>query len=389
MPPLLFSYAAAAATAASTTTTARPAAMCSSSSSTRTATSSSSTASSSSTSSSSTAAAFASSSFPSDVLARHGEDCSLYQQLLLEDNSLSSSSSSADNYRNENNNGAAASVGPSDRECCDQFASTMRKISSRVENLLERLRDEEEGGGGEGAESSESPVREACRRSLTVLVPFLLGKVSLLIDGVDDVSEDGGSKRMIGKLRATFALVNCVQYLDTIDAAASSESRAALDERLGSVLRSISRASSSSSDDFTAGATTAFRISHWVAPALAFDVPAGRPAFASLDCHREDDGDSDALPLKLRVEPVVSYRAEDLTSGKSSGESAPPFRRCAVEIEKCAHRSKEFAEGAGTIGVAQVRIKVTPLDERSSRNRHPRIWGEEEADRLCVTDARV
>lgn len=274
-----------------------------------------------------------------------------------------------------------------DQGCYDRFAASLRNVSTRVKNLLQRLDDEAQKEQREEDVVSSSPVRDACRRSLSTTMPLILEKVSLYVDNIDEggsssksiSTTSSSSKRMIAKLRATFALINCVQYLDTIESGLSSNSRNRYDEVMKSVLTKI-RSNPLIDDQFKAKAH--FRVSHWVAPTLAFDIPAGDMTSATA-AEGEGDSTADSLPISLRVEPVISFGSEDLITGKKGSKT---FRRCAVIIEKCHHKSKEFAEGAGTIGVADVRVKVFPLDEGAKR---ARIWGEKEGDRLCVTEARV
>lgn len=291
--------------------------------------------------------------FPRSVLAKHGDGS------FFDDHQSQLASMASDVF--------------SDRECAAHFAATLRTVSGRVENMLRQL-------NGEDGTSSPSPTRDACRQSLSRTVPLIMEKVSLLVDSVDDESTNGAdsSKRVVSKLRATFALVNCVQYLDTIEAGMTYDSRGRFDEVMNSVLKKI-RDTPAVDEQFEAASV--FRVSHWIAPTLAFDLPAGEVARASVEGGGDADGDS--LPFTLQVQPIISFKGEDLITGRKGSSS---FRRCNVFIEKCHHKSNVFAEGAGTVGVLDVSLKVSPLDEEAHK---PRIWGEKEPDRLCVTNACV
>lgn len=264
-----------------------------------------------------------------------------------------------------------------DHHVYERFAITQSNLKNRVESLLLRLNEEQ----GQLVEGSSSPTSNACRQSLSTTMPLILRKVALLVDSVNDDDADE-SKRMVGRLRATFALVNCVQILDVVESAMSHPSRGRFDEVMSSVLERI-RNTPTIDDQFKSEAV--FRVSHWVAPTLAFDIRAGEVASTSIEQSSSEGGNNtaDSLPLSIQVEPVITFTGEELIAGKKGSES---FRRCGVVIEKCAHKEKIFSEGAGSIGVVDLRVRVWPLDEGCPK---PRIWGEEETSRLYVTEARV
>jgi hypothetical protein len=180
---------------------------------------------------------------------------------------------------------------------------------------------------------------------------------------------------MIATLRSGFALVAAVQFLDTVQEALYCNARSAMDQRLKQILAGAHGESSKNSEGLSGDVQApAFRVSHWLAPALAFDAVCG-PKIST----RRLEG---KLPLNLEVEPVITYMAEDLLSGTK--ELA--YRRCALEVLECRHRPSEFTEGAGGVGVAFVRIQVSPLDDEF----YPvRIWGENEVEKITVKEVRA
>jgi hypothetical protein len=181
---------------------------------------------------------------------------------------------------------------------------------------------------------------------------------------------------MIATLRSGFALVAAVQFLDTVERAVVGDSRPNLDRGLKQVML-MAQKNSALGD---VPGQNPFRVSHWLAPALAFDAPCGAKVRANIrECSK--------LPLDLEVEPVITYGADELASGEQL-----EFRRCLVEVLDCRHRPSEFTEGAGGLGVAYVRIRISPLflDDDGSPAAGPiRIWGEQEVEKLSVKEVRV
>lgn len=221
-----------------------------------------------------------------------------------------------------------------------------------------------------------SPVRAACRRSLQTRMPLVLQQCEILVDracaagtaheGADpDRSEEDDA--MVATLRSSFALVSAVQFLDTIqEALGGGPARTVLDDRLREVLRLAGNEH----------AAATLRLSHWVAPTLSFDAACGSAVRTTLE---------GTWPLTLEVEPVVAFPADDLRAG----ERKLAIRACRVEVLECRHRPSQFAEGAGGLGVAFVRIRVSPVDDGAAAKSPPRIWGEQEVEKLVVKEVRA
>lgn len=250
-----------------------------------------------------------------------------------------------------------------DIQSIEDFTSTVLCLRSRLDRLLDEL---EKGSSRDPA----SPLRQACLYSLRNRAELNIKQASVLVEGIDKSTNNEG--RTVGKLRATFACVPAVQYLDTVELAMSCS---ALDGQLAMILDQL-RKEWMLSDPSTP--TPCFRVSRWVAPVLAFDIPSGRSTTKSVT----GDGVR-SLPLSLEVEPVVTFTAADLMTGKCKFGSIP---HCSVEIESCKHQAQSFSQGAGTLGLAIVRVRVLPLNAAS---RPVRIWGEEEAEVLRIKEARA
>jgi hypothetical protein len=268
-------------------------------------------------------------------------------------------------------------------ECFAVFVSTIETLEARVSELLAALDAEKKEVDGASESSKPSPVRDACRQSLANRMPHVLRQCKVLVKRVEESNfdkDESGQNKMIATLRSGFALVAAVQFLDTVQEAAYGASRPALDRRLEEVTALARRESVLDEGETLASAPPPlFRVSHWLAPALAFDSACGPKVRTRLP----GDGNKQ-LPLDLEVEPVISYMAGDLASGSKAVE----FRRCRVEVLDCRHRPSEFTEGAGGLGVAYVRIRVSPLDDGSASS-PIRIWGEEEVEKLTVKEVRV
>jgi hypothetical protein len=93
----------------------------------------------------------------------------------------------------------------------------------------------------------------------------------------------------------------------------------------------------------------------------------------------------DALPLKVEVEPVVEFLADDEASVNAAVDAAHP---CKVTILKCTHRARDFHSGAGTIGEACIRVRLSPLDD--SNDKQLSVWGTDKQVRsLRIREARA
>jgi hypothetical protein len=267
-------------------------------------------------------------------------------------------------------------------DCFSVFVSTIETLEVRVSELVAALDAEEKDTVAASESNKRSPVRDACRQSLTTRMPHVLRQCKVLVERVAESSrdvEESGQNKMIATLRSGFALVAAVQFLDTVQEAIYGGSRPALDRRLEEVTElALHERVQGEGETLETTSTPLFRVSHWLAPALAFDAACGSKVCTRLP------GDSKQLPLDLEVEPVISYMADDLASGSKPVE----FRQCSVEVLDCRHRPSEFTEGAGGLGVAYVRIRVSPLYDGSASS-PIRIWGEEEVEKLTVKEVRV
>lgn len=250
----------------------------------------------------------------------------------------------------------------------EMFASALKKLSAQSDELLKTCEKEV---------SSSSPVQAACLLALRTRMPYFLKQGSLLIQDMNDniQNQKDNSALFVQKLRSRFALVTAAQCLDTIQAAMTCPERKQLDEQLTKIL-----SQSKEREQALMSNSLSLRVSHWVAPSLAFDLPAGKSVSRVLDGTERKD----SLPLEVEVEPVVTFPADALLHGNTEKRT---LRFCRVEIESCKHTPREFSEGAGTIGVAVVRVRVSPLDQAGKR---ALVWGQDvEGDRIYVKAARA
>jgi hypothetical protein len=254
-------------------------------------------------------------------------------------------------------------------DCIIGIILALETLEARVAELLAHVQMEQLQGDGEPV----SPLLEACHHSLASRMPHVLRQCKILVDRIDQAGTDH-EKAMIATLRSGFALVAAVQFLDTVQEALYCNARSGMDQTLKHILTVAQQHSTKNLNVVPGDATgPAFRVSHWLAPALAFDAVCGPKISTRLE---------GKLPLNLEVEPVITYMAEDLlTDGKDLA-----FRRCSLEVLDCRHRPSEFTEGAGGLGVAFVRIQLSPLDDES----YPlRIWKENEVEKLIVKEVRA
>jgi hypothetical protein len=240
---------------------------------------------------------------------------------------------------------------------------TYHKLCARYDTLLLLVE-----------ESESSPVRDACLISLRTRMPLFLKHAGLHIESLEKSLDD--SARVVSKLRSTLAMVAAVQYLDTIESGMTCESRATLDEQLACILNKVQGIQEKTTTAINI--PLCFQVSHWLAPALVFDLPAGAAARTSILSE-----DVDSLPLSLEVEPVLSFRTGRLLSGEAKNQAVGTY---SVTIEQCKHRPEGFAGGNGALGVASVRVRVATTNES---NPGVRVWGEEEVEKLKLKAARA
>jgi hypothetical protein len=242
-----------------------------------------------------------------------------------------------------------------------EFSTALSKLQTHVEHLLKIQ-------SHTGETNKPSPANDACLWSLRNKMPRFLERASLLIERL---KSNGTDEIMVGKLRCSFAMAAAVQFLDMLEYGMICPARDIIDARLSTVLEEVARLTNH--DEFFV-----FRVSHWVAPShsLAFDLPACKPA--TLELH-------DDFPLTVTIEPLITYLAEDLYN---VSKELPELRMCSVKIETCKHNPLTFAEGAGIIGTALIRVRFTPLHDPSSQSG---VWNESGTpiDKLSILEARA
>ena len=260
------------------------------------------------------------------------------------------------------------------------FHLALQMIRMRIDKLLEELEtrrvastavDAVADEKGQYGDDTRSRVRDACERSLRTKMQVLLDQSLLLAECLE-------VEAMTARLRTTFSLAAAFQYLETISFALSVADPASSDycESLDSALQMIQvrNAKGDGADPLP----LQFRVSHWLVPRLAFDASVGNKANMTIF------GDGGDIPLSIDIEPVVSYLADEL-----SRNVRPRFlRRCAVDIQKCTHKEKRFAR-AGAMGVAIVRVAVSPIMEEGETHEVGQIWGQQEGEKITITEARV
>ncbi|GKY92655.1 hypothetical protein MPSEU_000235500 [Mayamaea pseudoterrestris] len=251
------------------------------------------------------------------------------------------------------------------RDCyIKEFALALQQLEDQVEHLLETQSVDE-------SIASSSPVNDACVYSLRHKMPHFLQRASLLID---QLKKQKVNELVVAKLRCSFGMAAAVQFLDTIEYGLACPAREIIDERLSMLLDEVARLTDN--DPYFK-----FRVSNWAAPSLklAFDLPASKPATVDI---------RNSFPISVTVEPIVTYPAEDLYSIYK--ELSKP-RICSVEIEQCKHTRLGFAEGAGVIGTACVKIRLTPMHgQGSSNDLRSSSWGSRHSlDKIVIKEARV
>jgi hypothetical protein len=217
--------------------------------------------------------------------------------------------------------------------------------------------------------SRTSPVLEACRLSLLTRTPLVMNQAESLIESLRNCGDS--TSRLRDKLQASCTILRIAKYLDTIELAMRNPPRESLDEKLHSILQctQVQLLQKEMEHDIS------FRISPWVPSCLAFDLPVGHSARCSVP---------GSHALNVEVEPVFEFHANDLLNGRNVIGS---FQACRVEIEKIKHKPCQFYSGAGTIGECMIRIRLSPIANKSGRIP---IWGEEPAvDELVVKEARA
>jgi len=224
---------------------------------------------------------------------------------------------------------------PVHEEACGELVSELAQLARRVDQMLTNMQ-----GAADDANTNISPVLEACKLTLRTRIPLVLKQASLLIESYSTAESE--SAQLIGKLRASLALVRVAQYVETIDLGMHSMERESIDQKLQSLVMS---------DAFKVLAKElqtdlSFRVSPWLSSSLALDIPAGRMVRSAI---------GGSLPIFIEVEPVVEFRSDTLLNGQDVMGS---FRTYSVVIEKFTYTACEFSTGAG---VARVTVRLSPM----------------------------
>jgi hypothetical protein len=220
-------------------------------------------------------------------------------------------------------------------EACNELATDLDRLVARVDEMLVKE---------ESTKANFSPVLDACRLSLRTRMPQVLEQASILVESVS--SSENESAHLIGRVRASFAIMRAVQYVEIIESGIDAIGLDIIDGQLLSLIDShaFKALAVEMQEDIS------FRVSPWLASSLAFDVPAGKMARSSV---------GGALPLTVEVEPVVEFYSDSLLNEKGATSS---FRPCSLKIEKLSHTPCEFSAGAGTSGMARITIRLSPLE---------------------------
>jgi hypothetical protein len=220
-------------------------------------------------------------------------------------------------------------------EACSSLATDLDRLIIRVDEMRVKL---------ESSKVSFSPVLDACRLSLRTRMPQVLEQASLLVQSVS--SSENKSNHLIGRLRASFAIMRATQYVEIIETGIDAIGLDSIDSRLLSLMdsKAFKALAVEMQDDIS------FRVSPWLVSSLAFDVPLGNMARSSV---------GGPLPLTVEMEPVVEFKADSLLHDKGVMRS---FRPCMLKIEKFSHTPCEFSAGTGTSGMARITVRLSPLE---------------------------
>jgi hypothetical protein len=245
-----------------------------------------------------------------------------------------------------------------------EFFLALQDLKDRVNYLLESQ-------SHHSSESySSSPANDACLFSLRHRMPHFLKSSSLLIE---HLKQNDASELMVAKLRCSFGMAAAVQFLDTIEYGLTCPARDIFDDRLSGLLEEMARL-------IDHDAYFTFRVSHWAAPSrrLAFDLPVCKAVTFEL----QND-----FPLFVTVEPLIMYPAEDLLN---VCKKLPKPRICYVEVEQCKHSPLESAEGAGVVGTAYVKVRLTPLHGNTEHSSDDHSWASQlDLETIIIKEARV
>jgi hypothetical protein len=212
-----------------------------------------------------------------------------------------------------------------------------------------------------------SLVHQACFRSLRTRMPIVLRKTQELIETASSESQ------LVSNIRTSLALVRAVQYMERLQQAYDEDSM--INGQLQAVLDQLDI--DNLPEEFREK-DLAFRVSPWVPSLLAFDLPVGKSARSEIK-----EGGKSQLPIAVEVEPVVEFRAYDTSSIQNACAAS---RACNITIEKVAHEQRRFRSGAGWIGEAMIRVRVSPCDSCPNI----RVWGcDKDVPSLWIKEARA
>jgi hypothetical protein len=239
-------------------------------------------------------------------------------------------------------------------ETCNDLATDLDRLIARVDEI--RLKEE-------SMKANASPVLDACRLSLRTRMPQVLEQATLLVQSVS--SSENKSTHLIGRLRASFAIMRATQYVEIIEAGIDAIGLDGIDARLLSLIdsKAFKTLAVEMQEELS------FRVSPWLVSSLTFDVPSGKMVCSSV---------GGPLPLTVEVEPVVEFNADSLLNDKGVMRS---FRPCSLKIEKFSHIPCEFSAGTGTSGMARITVRLSPLEslEADHLGRDVQVLGIREA----------
>jgi hypothetical protein len=237
----------------------------------------------------------------------------------------------------------------------EQLTVSLAELKERVEIL-----EKETNPNG-------SLAHQACFRSLRTRIPIVLRKTQELIETASSDSQ------LVSNIRTSLALVRAVQYLERLQQCHDEES--IINGQLQAVLDQLDIDSLPA--EFREK-DLAFRVSPWVPSLLAFDLPVGGSARAEIK-----EGVKSQFPIVFEVEPVVEFRAYDTSSIQNARAAT---RVCNIRIEKVAHEQRRFCSGAGWIGEAMIRLRVSPCTSCANI----RVWGfDKDVPSLWIKEARA
>lgn len=267
---------------------------------------------------------------------------------------------------------SGSNVSSSSESCdviCQRMEDSLERAKNRARAIIHRVHREDF--------KAKSPVvYEACRLALEVEMSRMLDQADLLLEDAK-VDNDEDVSKLTKNKRLSVALINTLQYLDTLESAITFSSRERLEEKLLTVLNSIAskRSLDLTEDDLNVC------VSSYKSPQLAFDFRAGS---LSTECIDESGEDFEALPLNVAAKPIVEFTADELIEKRS-----PQAEAYNVKVLKCSHKKRECGAREGAGGEALIKIHVCPLAE-SMKNKNEVVWGlNDDVEKVNVREVRA